>query len=406
MSGSHSEMLDHLFVGGVVHDVAQDIHEARTVGVKDGKIAFFGNPNERPEARHVHELDGRLVLPGLIDLHTHVYWGGCALGIDADKVAAASGVTTYVDAGSAGAGNWAGFYEHVIRRTEPRIFGFLNISVAGLAIYSDWIPRWERTPLNHMSVPAAVEVAQRYPDHIIGFKALCSGQYSSSGATPARLAVEAGRIVGKPVMIHFDFPPPTAAELLDVLRPGDILTHSFRAGPNTLLTARGEVEVAARRARERGVLFDLGHGTGSFSFDVARQMIEQGFLPDIISSDVHTGCIDGPAFDLPTTMSKMLSLGMPFDDVIASATIKPATVIGKDDQLGHLKVGTEADISVFELRTGEFQYNDAVRRSFGVSEGLQRSGISGKYKLRSYMTMVRGRLLSASRSASSVSPEA
>ena len=272
----------------------------------------------------VKDVKGLIVTPGLIDLHTHVYWGGTSLGVDPARLAR-GGCTTLVDTGSAGPGNFAGFLDHVIKPSPVRIISLLNVSFAGIYGFSKRVMVGESGDLRLMSPIDAVEVARANRDTIAGIKVRVGFHASqNSGTVPLDIARQVAEEVGVPMMVHIDLPPPTLEEVLARMRPGDILTHCFRPFPNNPATAEGGVRSAVIDARERGVIFDIGHGMGSFAFKTARTMLANGFAPDCISSDVHALCIDGPAFDLLTTMSKFLCLGMPLGDVVRAATEAPA----------------------------------------------------------------------------------
>lgn len=352
-------MYDLLLKGGRMIDPFQSIDQTRDVALKDGKIVRISKAITAREAKEVEKLEGRIVTPGLIDLHTHVYWGGSPMGVEADSLGAKSGVTTFVDAGSAGTGNFAGFKEHVIDRSKVRILAFLNISYPGIFGLGEEFRFGELSDIRLANVKEAVQTGRDYPDLIVGIKARLSDKVvENSGIEPLYLAKQAGEILGKPIMIHIGTPPPTASQILPFLRKGDIITHSFRGFPNALLRSDGEILPELIRARKRGVIVDLGHGAGSFSFEVAEKMVEHDFLPDIISSDVHALCIDGPAYDLPTTMSKMYNLGMGLKEVVRSVTTTPAKILGYEKELGSLSEGTIADIAVMEVKTGEFDFYD------------------------------------------------
>lgn len=389
---TRNQTYDVLLRNGRVIDPANSVDGGFTIGIKDGRIAFVGEAEEDVTAAETIDAGGNLILPGLVDIHTHVFPEVTSLGIDADTYCRSAGVTTVVDTGSAGAGNWPGF-QRVVENTLPQVYGFLNISVPGLCVVSSWLPRWNRAPLQLLSSPAAVEMGRRYPDHIVGIKVFCSGQYTDNGMAALGIAMDAARLLGKPVMVHIDFPPPNVGEILDQLRPGDILTHSFRGGPNGIVSPTGNVSQHALRARERGVLFDIGHGVGSLEFSTAQLLLDQGFLPDTISSDVHSGCINGPAFDLPTTMSKFLSLGMPIKEVIEASTIVPSRAIGKSSEIGHLSVGAKGDISVMRLEEGSFEYFDGVRTSFASNEGVAQNSLLGRFRLTPLLTLKDGGVL-------------
>lgn len=296
--------------------------------------------------------------PGLIDLHTHVYWGGTSLGIDAEEFCRMSGVTTSVDTGSAGPGNFMGFRKHVIEPSQVRILAYLHVSFAGIYAFSHNVMVGESEEMRLMAPLDAVEVADANRDLIVGIKVRV-GRHASgtSGLEPLKIALQVADQVNMPLMAHIDHPPPSYEEVLDLLRPGDILTHSFRPFPNAPIDGRGKIKPAVLRARERGVIFDIGHGKGSFAFKTARAMLANGFEPDVISSDVHTLCIQGPAFDQVTTLSKFLCLGMPLDRVIAASTVNAAKALQREE-LGTLKVGAVGDATILSIREGSFDYVD------------------------------------------------
>jgi dihydroorotase len=296
----------------------------------------------------------------LIDLHTHVYWGGTSLGIDADDFGRRSGVTTCVDTGSAGPGNFAGFRRQVIERSDVRILAYLHISFAGIYAFSNRIMVGESHDMRLMAARDTVEVIEANRDMIVGVKVRL-GRHASgdSGIAPLDVAMQAAEQTGLPLMVHIDEPPPTYEAVVDRLRPGDILTHCFRPFPNAPVRPDGRVRPAVLRARERGVLFDIGHGKGSFAYATARPMLAAGFLPDTISSDVHQLCINGPAYDQVTTMSKFLCLGMSLADVIAASTVNAARALGRPE-LGSLTPGSVGDASLLRVSEGRFEYEDVV----------------------------------------------
>ncbi len=305
-------------------------------------------------------FSGLIVSPGLIDLHTHVYWGGTSLGIDAEEFCRTSGVTTSVDTGSAGPGNFMGFRKHVIERSAVRILAYLHVSHAGIYGFSSRIMVGESQDMRLMDPVTAVEVADKNRDVIVGIKVRVGAHASGDqGIHPLDVALQVADEVGMPLMCHIDEPPPTYEDVINKLRPGDVLTHAFRPFPNAPCTAQGTVKPAVLAARRRGVLFDIGHGMGSFSFKTARAMLANGFPPDTISSDVHALCINGPAFDQVTTMSKFLCLGMPLPEVIRASTANAAFAL-KRPELGSLKPGSAGDATILSVDQGRFDYVDVT----------------------------------------------
>jgi len=349
---------DLILKGARIIDPSQNHDGIGDVAFAQGRVSGFGRDLVAGPGTQVRAMAGAIVTPGLIDLHTHVYWGGTSLGIDADAFCRTSGVTTSVDTGSAGPGNFSGFRTHVIDRSEARILAYLHVSFAGIFGFSKTIMVGESEDPRLMAPREAVEVVEANRDVIVGIKVRV-GRHASGdqGTAPLDIALQVAEETGLPLMAHIDEPPPSYEAVLAMLRPGDVLTHAFRPFPNSPITAQGAVKPALREARARGVLFDIGHGKGSFAFKTARAMLAGGFLPDTISSDVHQLCIDGPAFDQVTTMSKMLCLGMSLRDVVAASTVNAAVAL-KRMEYGTLKVGALGDATVLSVRDGAFDYVD------------------------------------------------
>lgn len=344
--------------GGRVIDPSQSLDRVTDVAFSEGRVAAVGD-GLASDAGSVEDASGLIVTPGLIDLHTHVYWGGTSLGVD-PLVLGRGGCTTVVDTGSAGPGNYQGFLDHVIRPSPVRILAYLNVSFAGIYGFSKRVMVGESGDLRLMAPLDAVEVAEAHRDTLVGIKVRVGFNASgNSGLVPLDIARQVAERVGCPLMVHIDLPPPTLSDVLAKMRPGDILTHCFRPFPNTPATIDGKVEPAVSEARARGILFDIGHGMGSFSFETARVMLANGFMPDCISSDVHALCIDGPAFDLVTTMSKFLCLGMPLPEVVRASTQNPARALRRPD-LGSLRPGSVGDVTLLALEEGRFPYVDST----------------------------------------------
>ncbi len=346
--------------GARIIDPSQNHDGIADVAFSNGLVSGFGRDLPVGEETEVREMNGAIVTPGLIDLHTHVYWGGTSLGIDADEFCRLSGVTTSVDTGSAGPGNFPGFRKHVIERSEARILAYLHVSFAGIYGFSKTVMVGESQDMRLMAPREAVAVAVANRDVIVGIKVRVGAHASGTqGTAPLEIALQVAAETGLPLMAHIDEPPPSYEAVLAMLRPGDVLTHAFRPFPNSPVTAQGAVKPAVREARARGILFDIGHGKGSFAFRTARAMLAGGFLPDTISSDVHALCIDGPAFDQVTTMSKMLCLGMSLNEVIAASTVNAAVALQRMEY-GSLRIGSLGDATVLAVREGAFDYVDVL----------------------------------------------
>ncbi|MBM86168.1 MAG: amidohydrolase/deacetylase family metallohydrolase [Rhodospirillaceae bacterium] len=351
---------DLLLAGGRVIDPSQGLDAVADVAFRDGKVAAVGLDLSRESVAEVRDVSGKLVTPGLVDLHTHVYWGGASIGIDPTDYARRCGTTTMIDAGTAGAGNFAGFRSHVIEPTEPRILAYLNVSFAGIFAFSDTVMVGECEDLRLLHPRSCLHVAEMHKDLLVGIKVRVGQRASGpSGFHPLDIAIEVAEEAGLPVMCHLDWPPPSRRDVVARLRPGDVLTHCFRPFPASPARSDGEVREEILEARERGVLFDIGHGMGSFGFATAEQMLAAGFLPDAISSDVHSLSIKGPAYDQLVTLSKFLQLGMEIPDIIAASTTGPARAIRRPD-LGTLKPGSVGDATVLEIYEGKVNFTDSL----------------------------------------------
>ncbi|HET7408558.1 MAG TPA: amidohydrolase/deacetylase family metallohydrolase [Paracoccaceae bacterium] len=360
--------------GGRVIDPGQNIDRIADVAFAGGKVAAVGEVEAGPDTQ-VRDVSGLIVTPGLIDLHTHVYWGGTSLGIDAEEFCRLSGVTTAIDTGSAGPGNFAGFRRHVIERSQVRILAYLHVSHAGIWGFSNNVMVGESEDMRLMDPVGAAQVADANRDVIVGIKVrlgrLASGQ---QGMNPFEYAIQTAEEVGMPLMVHIDYPPPSYEEVVSRMRPGDVLTHCFRPFPNSAATPQGTVKPAVREARNRGVLFDIGHGKGSFAFRTARAMLANGFIPDTISSDVHALCIDGPAFDQVTTMSKFLCLGLDLPTVVKLSTSNAAHAL-KRPELGTLKPGSVGDATILSVEEGSFDYVDVVGEHLDGAKRIFSKGV-------------------------------
>ena len=344
-------MIDLAIVGGRIVDPAQGIDGIGTVTIDNGRIVSCGGETQgvraAVEAREIIDATGLLVTPGLVDLHVHVYPGVSHYGVDPDEHCLRRGVTTAVDAGSAGAQTFPGLRRYVIERARTRTLAFLHVAVQGMisALVGELEDsRWASPAL-------AVAVANEHRDVVVGMKVRLGYQMVGQDAEPAlRAARKAADRLELPLMVHVIDMPQPISWLLPQLGEGDIVTHCFHGSEGgTILDGSGHLLPAVLAARERGVLFDIGHGVGSFAYRVARTALAQGFPPDTISSDIHTYNVAGPVFDQPTTLSKLVHLGMPLPDVVRATTSAAAAALRRADELGTLAAGREADVSVLEL---------------------------------------------------------
>jgi dihydroorotase len=326
-------------------------------------------------ATQSRDVTGKIVTPGLIDLHTHVYWGGTSIGVDPDAYAKRAGCTTLIDAGTAGPGNLPGFRKHIVERCDVRILPFMNISYPGIFAFGSYVMVGECEDLRMLSPRACLDLGREHKDLIVGIKVRVGKSASgTSGLAPLDMALEVSEHLGVPVMAHLDHPPPYRSEVMPRLRKGDILTHCYRPFPNAPITGDGRVQDDVRAARARGVIFDIGHGAGSFGYETAVAMLGQGFLPDVISSDVHVLSENGPAYDQLVTMSKFLAIGMPLVEVIRASTVNAALAVRKTDR-GTLAPGTLGDATVLEIEKGKFAFADVLGETREGSEHLRCRGI-------------------------------
>ena len=366
---------DLILKGGHVIDPSQDFNSQADIGLYNGKILKIKKKLNLNSAKEVIDVSQCVLTPGLIDLHTHVYWGGTSLGINAEAFCRKSAVTTAIDTGSTGPGNFAGFKSHVIEKSEVNILAFLHISHAGIYAFSTRVMVGESENISLMDPKTAIEVIEENRDYIVGVKVrLGKNTSGKNGIAPLNFAKNVATETKLPLMVHIDDAPPSYSEVLDKMRPFDILTHCFRPLPNAPISANKNILPAVLHARERGVLFDIGHGMGSFSFEVAQSMLKEKFFPDTISSDIHAMCINGPAHDLITTMSKFLHLGMPLYDVIKSCTLNASLAINRPN-IGNLKIGSAADISILKIQQGNFNFFDATNQKLIGKEKIVVKGV-------------------------------
>lgn len=350
---------DLIIKDGILIDPAQSIHESKDIGFQDGMVTTVTTNIPSAEAREVISAAGCYVTPGLIDLHVHVFHGVSHFGIEPDPTCLARGATTVVDAGSAGADTFPGFRKYVIDVSETRILAQMNISSQGMLtreIGELEIPEYA-------DVDKACRMIEQHRDIVLGVKVRLTRNSivgKRAGMDPLYKAREAADAVKLPMMVHpQDAWCDSIDEILDVMGKRDILTHCFHNMKCGILDENGIVRDAVLDAIERGVIFDVGHGAGSFSWEVVEMAMEQGVKPTTISSDLHVYNINGPVYDLINVVNKFLYLGMSIDDALAMVTKIPADTILMPGQVGTLEKGAWGDAVIFELRDGEFQLIDA-----------------------------------------------
>jgi dihydroorotase len=357
-----------LLKGGHVIDPKNGIDAIRDIAIQDSRIAAVAANIPASQARRVIDAQGLYVTPGLIDLHAHVFnttgipgaWAGDN-SVQADTLSFRTGVTTLCDAGSSGWRNFETFRHTVIDRANTRVLSFINI--AGFGMVTDI------TEQGDFSAKEVARLAKKHKDVVVGVK---SAHYQLPDWKSVDEAIAAGKAAGIPIMVDFGYflrERPYWQLVTERLRPGDISTHMFR-GPVPWIDSTGKLYDYLKRARARGVRFDVGHGGGSFVLRNAVPATRQGFYPDSISTDLHTGSMNAQMQDMPTTMSKMMAAGMPLKEVMRASTWTPAQMIARPE-LGHLTVGAAADISLWNLMKGDFGYADASGGAIRGAERLQ-----------------------------------
>lgn len=360
---------DLIVKGGEVIDPDGGIGGRLDVGICDGKVAAVDRSLPLDRAGAVIDASGQYVTPGLVDLHTHVYWGATYWGVEPDPIATRTGVTTWLDAGTSGGYSFPGFRRYVVEASESRVLALLNLSSIGLVA-----PTYELANLDYCDLSLARQIVDANRDVILGLKARIDPNTTrGTGLEPLRLARVLADQVELPLMVHVGAAPPTLDGILDLLRPGDILTHCFNGRENRITLPDGQMRDFVRRAWDEGLVLDVGHGTGSFSFEVAEAMIARGMPPDVISTDIHQLSVQGPMYDLPTTLSKFLALGLSLPDAVARATSRPARAIRRPD-LGTLKPGSVADVALFRLEAGSHTFYDVFMASRTGSARLVNTG--------------------------------
>jgi len=382
----HAQSYSMIIKGGHVIDPKNNINGTMDIAIDDGKIALVAKNIDAKQGKQVVNARNLYVTPGLIDMHVHVFYGtryGQALmngqsSVNADAFSFRAGVTTVVDAGSSGWRNFKDFKKQIIDVSQTRILAFLNIVGEGMRGGSF------DQDIKDMDAHKAAESAKAYSKEIIGFKL---AHYNGHDWAPTDITVVAGRLLNLPVMIDFGSAVPhlSLEELLmNHLRPGDIFTHTYANWPKKREAAvdeKGKVKPYIFEAKKKGLIFDVGHGGGSFFWSQAIPAIKQGFIADVISSDLHTGSMNSSMKDMCNIMSKFLNMGISVQDVILRSTWNPAKVINRPE-LGNLSVGSEADVALFSLVKGDFGFIDITGER-----------LTGKQKLVAELTLRAGNVM-------------
>jgi dihydroorotase len=360
-----NDKFDLVVKGGDVLDPSQSLRGRRDIGIRYGVIEALEADIPAERAQRVLDATGKLVTPGLVDLHTHVFPYGSAIGIPADELVPYQCTTTCVSAGDAGANNFAAFRRYVAGQTRTRVYAFVHIANIGLAGF----PIAELYHIDFAQTDVAARAIAENADMVLGAKVRMSENViAKHGLEPLKRAISACEMsgTGAKIMCHIGGVETRQlmSQILDVLRPGDILTHCYSGAPNlagdfTNIVQDGRLLPAALAAKQRGVIFDIGHGGGSFDYTVAEAAMQQGCMPDTISSDIHVFSGNTPGMPYLTwVMSKFMGLGFSLEQVVAMATVKPAAVIGRAPKLGTLQVGAPGDVAIMELVEGPVSFVD------------------------------------------------
>ncbi|MEC7228073.1 MAG: amidohydrolase/deacetylase family metallohydrolase, partial [Candidatus Latescibacterota bacterium] len=354
---------DLVLRGARVLDPAQNIDGLSDVAVTGGRIVALAENIDGSGRREIH-LTGKLLTPGWIDIHAHLYPGSTTWGIRADAHYLSTGVTTAVDAGSAGWANLQGYLDFVVAPARTRFLSFVHVCGIGLT----YGPLPELADMRYADAERTAFVIEHFAEHCVGVKVRQGeGQVADNGVEPLRLAVQAAEWAEVPVMVHIGRGVPLP-DVLSLMRPRDIVTHCYQGTGDGILDRDASILAEVQQARKDGILFDVGHGGGSFDYGVATGALARGFVSDVISTDLHAHSWDVPVESLPHTASKLLNLGVPIESIVRQCTANAAFAIGREDELGTLRVGSVADIAVFDIEEGTFQYRDVRGR---VEEGNQ-----------------------------------
>ena len=355
---------DYLLRRGRLIDPAAAIDGLFDIRVLHGRIAEIGT-NLESNGATVIDVKDHIVTPGLIDVHLHLMKGLGAFGVDPDIFGVGSGVTTVVDAGSAGHSLLNVFRNYVIDNARTRVLNYINLSTLGGVAGPGYSILADPRLIDEQKIEQAVEANR---DTIVGIKIMATGgALGAQGLKPLQRARKLGDALNLPLLVHIgeswtkDSAPVHVADVLKYLRPGDIVTHMFTVHPGGLLDGNGKLWPQVRGAKESGILMDVGHGLHNLNFDVARKVLDQGLRPDSVSTDGHRGNRAGPVYDLPTTMAKLMALGFSLNGVIEMATANAAKLLGRSAEVGTLRIGQPAEISVLKLDARDWQATDSQK---------------------------------------------
>jgi dihydroorotase len=359
--------------GGRLVDPASNLDAQQDIHIRDGIVAAVGT-ELKADGATVIDVKGLIVTPGLIDVHLHLMNGLGAFGVDPDIFGVGSGVTTVVDAGSAGHSLLQVFRNYVTKNAKTRVLNYVNLSTLGGVTGPGYSILADPRLIDEEKIEKAVEANR---DILVGIKIMATGgALGAEGLKPLARARKLGDNLKLPLLVHIgeswtkDATPVHVGDILKYLRAGDIVTHMFTIHPGGLLDSNGKLWPQVREAKESGVLMDVGHGLHNLNFDVARKVLDQGLHPDGVSTDGHRGNRAGPVYDLPTTMAKLMALGFSLNQVVEMATINAARLIGRSHEIGCIRVGQPAEISVLRLEEREWKAVDSQRGTIQARQAL------------------------------------
>jgi dihydroorotase len=367
------QLTNYILKGGRLLDPAANLDSEQDIHIRDGAVAAIG-ANLKGEGATVIDVKGLIVTPGLIDVHLHLMNGLGAFGVDPDIFGVGSGVTTVVDAGSAGHSLLTVFRNYVTKNAKTRVLNYVNLSTLGGVTGPGYGILADSRLIDEEKIEKAVEANR---DIIVGIKIMATGgALGAAGLKPLARARKLGDNLKLPLLVHIgeswtkDATPVHVGDVLKYLREGDIVTHMFTVHPGGLLDSNGKLWPQVRDAKESGVLMDVGHGLHNLNFDVARKVLDQGLHPDGVSTDGHRGNRMGPVYDLPTTMAKLIALGFSLNQVVEMATINAARLLGRSNQMGFIRVGQPAEISVLRLEERDWNAVDSQKGTIQARHAL------------------------------------
>ncbi|MHB1160293.1 MAG: amidohydrolase/deacetylase family metallohydrolase [Chloroflexota bacterium] len=368
-SGTGEPQYDLVIKDGHLLDTSQNINGRRDLAILEGRVAAIAEHIPQGQGREILNAAGSYVVPGLMDVHLHGYWGATYIGVDVDQACLKRGVTTVVDAGSAGSSSYEGLRQWIISQKRCRVLAFLNLSAMGLVVA---LSAPELSGCRVVDSQAIRKVFEVHGDVTLGIKVRLSTYAVVGSSIPyLEMARELADSLDTRLMVHVGDSAESLPEILGYLKPGDIMAHCLTPRPNGIFGTDGGLLPQVNEAVRRGVVMDAAHGRFHFSFEMAERALHAGFMPATISTDLTVASQTGPVFDLPTTMDKYLAVGMSLEDVVARVTSNAASSIGRASDLGTLKLSTEADFTVFDFEEGEFQLVDSVGETRQVSRKIR-----------------------------------